>query len=70
VLFQAGNVESCVKALAWSTQNIAALKTMAIKAQRHVAENYSWEKITADNLRLYKATALPAQKPVLSQKLQ
>jgi glycosyltransferase involved in cell wall biosynthesis len=70
VLFQAGNVESCVKALAWSTQNIEALKTMALRAQRNVCENYSWEKITADNLRLYNAVSLPVPKPVLSQKLQ
>jgi glycosyltransferase involved in cell wall biosynthesis len=70
VLFQAANVESCVKAMRWATQNPAALQEMASKAQRNVQVNYSWERITTDNLKLYKDVCTPSRQPVLSQKLQ
>jgi glycosyltransferase involved in cell wall biosynthesis len=69
VLFQAGNVESCVKALDWATQNSSAMQQMAAKAQRNVQLNYSWERITEDNLRLYKDVCAPLPQPVFSQKL-
>jgi glycosyltransferase involved in cell wall biosynthesis len=67
ILFQAGSLESCVKAMAWSTQNPEALQHMALKAQRYVGKNYSWEKNTVDSLRLYQAVSRPARQPVLSQ---
>jgi glycosyltransferase involved in cell wall biosynthesis len=70
VLFQAGNLKSCVKALDWATQNLAAMQQMAIKAQRNVQLNYSWERITEDNLRLYKDVCAPFPQTVFSQKLR
>jgi glycosyltransferase involved in cell wall biosynthesis len=69
ILFQTGNLASCVKAMAWSIQNPEALQHMALKAQRHVADNYCWQKNAADHLKLYQTAPLPTRKLVLSQRL-
>lgn len=53
VLFKAGDVDSCVRSLDWATHHPEELAAMAKNAQRYVEEYYSWEKITADNLKLY-----------------
>jgi glycosyltransferase involved in cell wall biosynthesis len=64
VLFKAGDLESCIQAMDWATQDPDALRKMAAKAQRHVATHYAWERITEDNLRLYKGSATPAPVPI------
>ncbi|MGF1478657.1 MAG: glycosyltransferase family 4 protein [Cyanophyceae cyanobacterium] len=53
LLFEAGDVESCVGALQHAVCHPRQLQSMARTAQQHVQENYSWQKITADNLALY-----------------
>lgn len=52
-LFQAGNVNSCTVALQQAIKQPRQLASMAIKAQKYIQENYTWEKITADNLSVY-----------------
>jgi glycosyltransferase involved in cell wall biosynthesis len=53
VLFEAGNVDSCVQSLEWSIQHPHECAKMAQKAQIYQQNNYSWEQITSDTMRLY-----------------
>ena len=53
ILFQAGNIESCMKALNRGIQNPDEIAAMAKNAQKNVQINYSWEHITSENLKLY-----------------
>ena len=53
VLFQAGNLSSCVDKIQFSLNNFEILSSMALNAKNHVVEQYTWEKVTADNLDVY-----------------
>jgi glycosyltransferase involved in cell wall biosynthesis len=53
VLFEAGNVESCTQSLQWSIQNPQECAKMAKNAQIYLQNNYSWERVTSDTIRLY-----------------
>jgi len=53
MLFQAGDVDSCVRTLDWAIHHPAELATMARSAQRYVQANHSYH-ITTETLRLYK----------------
>jgi glycosyltransferase involved in cell wall biosynthesis len=53
VLFEAGNVNSCLQSLQWSIQNPQECAKMAKNAQVYLKNNYSWERITSDTMRLY-----------------
>lgn len=55
MLFQAGNLQSCVNSINFALKDLDKLSLMASKAKEHVLENYTWQKITADNLDLYSA---------------
>jgi glycosyltransferase involved in cell wall biosynthesis len=55
ILFKAGNVDSCIGSLNWAIHHPEELAVMAKNAQQYVGENYSWDRITADNLRVYEA---------------
>ena len=52
-LFRAGNITSCVAALQKAMHQPQQLTIMAQKAQQYVRDNYTWDKITADNLSVY-----------------
>ncbi|MBD2362812.1 glycosyltransferase family 4 protein [Anabaena minutissima FACHB-250] len=54
ILFQAGNLDSCISCLDWAVNHPQELAIMAGNAQKYVELNYSWEQITAENLKLYK----------------
>lgn len=51
--FKAGDADDCAVALEKAVEKPQELASMAGKAQRYVSENYTWEKITADNLSVY-----------------
>lgn len=53
ILFDAGSIRSCKKALAQAIDQPDKLASMASKAQKHIKANYDWEKITTDNLSVY-----------------
>ncbi|WP_414566572.1 MULTISPECIES: glycosyltransferase family 4 protein [unclassified Anabaena] len=53
ILFPAGNLDSCIDCLNWAVNHPQELATMAVAAQKYVKLNYSWEYITAENLKLY-----------------
>ncbi|WP_460207812.1 glycosyltransferase family 4 protein [Scytonema sp. NUACC21] len=62
MLFEAGNVESCVRSLDWAIAHHDKMKLMGSKAQKYVQQNYSWERITTDNLKLYETlSGLPGK---------
>ena len=61
VLFDAGNLDSCIRCLGWAIDHPETLATMAKKAQQHVQHNYSWDRITEDTLSLFKSVvSLPS----------
>jgi glycosyltransferase involved in cell wall biosynthesis len=53
LLFNAGSIISCAKALDQGINQPEKLALMATKAQEHIKANYDWEKITTDNLSVY-----------------
>lgn len=66
-LFAAGNVDSLVNALNWAINHPQQIAAMAKKAQRNVQTNYSWEHITAENLKLYTTLLHPSSPLSISQ---
>ena len=54
ILFNSGSVYCCAKALEQAINQPEKLATMASKAQKHIEDNYDWEKITSDNLSVYE----------------
>lgn len=52
-LFQAGNVESCMRGMDWAIHHPQEIAVMAKNAKNHVDTYYTWENITAENLKLY-----------------
>jgi glycosyltransferase involved in cell wall biosynthesis len=59
LLFQTGDVDSCVNCLSWAIANLEDMKMRAEKAQRYVQLHYTWDNITADNLKLYETLTDP-----------
>ncbi|KAI9132418.1 glycosyltransferase family 4 protein [Acaryochloris sp. CCMEE 5410] len=55
IMFQAGNLQSCIDSIDAALRDLEKLSQMAKRAKKHVSENYTWQKITADNLDLYSA---------------
>ncbi len=53
-LFEAGDVNSCRLALKDAMARPQQIASMARTAQKYIQENYTWEKITADNLLVYQ----------------
>ncbi|MFH7027657.1 MAG: glycosyltransferase family 4 protein [Heteroscytonema crispum UTEX LB 1556] len=53
MLFEAGNLDSCIRSLDWAINHQEEMATMAKNAQRHVQLNYSWDRITSETLKLY-----------------
>lgn len=52
-LFQAGNVESCMRGMDWAIHHPQEIAVMAKNAKKYVDTYYTWENITAENLKLY-----------------
>jgi glycosyltransferase involved in cell wall biosynthesis len=69
ILFQAGNVESCLQQLSWAIQNQQALAAMAKNARHHVQTEYDWKRITNDLLEVYTTLLepIPSDEPVDQQ---
>lgn len=53
LLFQSGNLDSCIHSLDWAIQNSQKLPAMAQDAQNFVESKYNWNYVTAETLRLY-----------------
>jgi glycosyltransferase involved in cell wall biosynthesis len=63
ILFEAGNLASCINSLEWAIHHPQQLAAMAQNSQKYVQMNYSWERITAEHLELY-STVLKLPEPV------
>ncbi|HEY9614849.1 glycosyltransferase family 4 protein [Allocoleopsis sp.] len=59
MLFPVGDVDSCKQRLDWGIHHLQELAEMAQNAQKHIKDNYNWDKITNDMLGLY-TELLPA----------
>lgn len=55
LLFQTGNVESCVQQLEWAIQHPEEMKKMAAKAQENIQSSYNWKNISAETLKVYES---------------
>ncbi len=53
MLFEAGNLASCINSLDWAIHHPQQLAAMAHNSQKYVQMNYNWEQITAEYLKLY-----------------
>lgn len=53
LLFEAGNLNSCVQALKQALQQPLEMSKMAKRAQIHVQSNYSWDKVVSETLKIY-----------------
>ncbi len=67
ILFEAGNLDSCIASLKKATSNSNEIQLAASKAQQYVKQNYSWDLITSQYLNLYSKTL---NAPDSSTKLQ
>ncbi|HAE06303.1 MAG TPA: glycoside hydrolase, partial [Richelia sp.] len=54
MLFEAGNLESCMNSIYWAINHPQDMVLMAKQAQKYVELNYSWEQITYETLKIYK----------------
>ncbi len=61
VLFQAGNLESCIRKLDWAISHPEDLKIMAQNAKRYVSFKHDWDQITEETLMAYKQLLHPKQ---------
>ena len=60
MLFQNGNLDSCVHCLNWAIDNSQKLSAMVKDAQSYVQAKYNWNYVTSETLRLYaNLCALP-----------
>jgi glycosyltransferase involved in cell wall biosynthesis len=67
-LFEAGDVNSCRLALKDAMARPQQIASMARTAQKYIQENYTWEKITADNLLVYQPDNLKQVEDMAAQK--
>lgn len=63
MLFDAGDLNSCIRTLTRAINNSPEREAMALNAQKYLQHNYSWEHITSETLNLY-TTLLHSQEQV------
>ncbi|MEA5622629.1 glycosyltransferase family 4 protein [Nostoc sp. UHCC 0251] len=62
VLFEAGNLASCINSLDWAIHHPQQLAAMARNSQKYLQMNYNWGCITTEHLKLY-STLLKLPEP-------
>ncbi len=60
MLFQTGNLESCIHSLNWAIDNSQQLSAMVKDAQSYIQAKYNWNYITTETLRLYASLCVPS----------
>ncbi|MBD2449492.1 glycosyltransferase family 4 protein [Nostoc sp. FACHB-152] len=69
MLFESGNLDSCIHSLDWAIHHPQQLAAMAKNAQKYVRVNYNWDRITAENLKLYGTiSGIPSEITKISRK--
>lgn len=66
LIFEAGNLESCVQCLDRAIQFPDEMALMAQKAQEYVHRFHSWEAVASENIRLYESLCSRPKSPTLS----
>ncbi|AGY56522.1 glycosyltransferase family 4 protein [Gloeobacter kilaueensis] len=64
LLFRTGDLENLIERLGWAIDNQEMLARMAVRASAYVQEHHSWDKITADLLKVYWTLLNAWSKPV------
>jgi len=67
VLFQSGNLQSCVQALRWAIAHPEEMKRKAKQAKNHIRLNYSWDQSAIDTVCLYQFL-VPTCGPILIER--
>lgn len=62
LLFQAGDLNSCIQQLDWAIASPQQMRVRAEKAQQYVKFNYNWDRITTENINLYQALSNSSRK--------
>jgi glycosyltransferase involved in cell wall biosynthesis len=52
MLFESGNLNSCINSLGWAIHHPQQLAEIAKNAQKHM-QMYNWDRVTEQNLKLY-----------------
>jgi glycosyltransferase involved in cell wall biosynthesis len=65
LMFQAGNLESCIDVLGKALSQPDHMLELARNAKNHVLLNYSWDKIAKDNVNVYEVAIKPSSKESL-----
>ncbi|MUL38753.1 glycosyltransferase family 4 protein [Gloeocapsopsis dulcis] len=55
ILFQTGNLDSCIDNLKWAIRNFQKLSAMVKDAKSYIQANYNWSYVTTETLRLYSS---------------
>lgn len=66
LIFQAGNLDSCIQCLDRAIQYPDEMTLMAERAREYVKRFHSWDTVAADNLRLYEDLLIEHKAPTLS----
>jgi len=53
LLFQTGDVDSCIRCLDWAVRHPQEMLTMASNAKKHIQSHYNWDHIAAETFNLY-----------------
>ncbi len=53
IIFNAGNLSSCISSLQWAISHPQEMAIAAQKAQTHVQATYNWDSITQETLQVY-----------------
>ncbi len=56
LLFEAGNLDSCVQALNWAVSHPRNLATMARSARDYVLAHHDWDRITEQTVKIFEQT--------------
>lgn len=66
IIFNAGNLSSCISSLQWAISHPQEMVIAAQKAQAHVQATYNWDSITQETLQVYTSLLGAEHKSVIA----
>lgn len=70
MLFKTGDIESCIRCLAWALDHPNEMAAMARNAQIHIQAHYNWNHIADETLRVYTKIFTSSRKFGLSAQVK
>ncbi|OKH37837.1 glycoside hydrolase [[Phormidium ambiguum] IAM M-71] len=66
--FQVENLDSCINVLNWAFHHPEEMTVMAKNAQKYVKNNYNWDEISAETLKIYTTlcSSIQTENPAIS----